>query len=298
MRIGIDLGGTKIEGIVLQGDKEVARTRIATPRGNYSNILNVIKELIETLEQQVGQKCSVGIGGPGSLNDQGRQRNSNTTEINGQTFIKDLEKLCERTIRFSNDANCFALSEAVCGVAQHAGTVFGVILGTGVGGALIVDKKIITGVNAVGGEWGHNPLPWMTDEERKQARPCYCGKSHCVETFLSGPGFSLTYHAISGENITAEAIIDKVYQQEAPALKAIEILEDQLARGLASVINIFDPEVIVLGGGLSNIERLYTNVPKHWGKYIFSDSVRTQLLAPKGGDSAVVIGAAWLWDAV
>ena len=295
MRIGIDLGGTKIEGIVLDGDKEVARQRISTPRGDYQTILHTINELIIALESTVSQQCTIGIGGPGSINNEGLLRNSNTTELNGKPFIRDLENLCEHQIRFSNDANCFALAEAVTGAAKDFCTVFGVILGTGVGGALIVDKKILVGTNAVGGEWGHNQLPWMSQEERSQSRPCYCGKSHCIETFLSGPGLSLTYQLLTGKSSTGKDIVELSKHKDSDAIQCLDKYIDQLARALASVINIFDPECIVLGGGLSNIELLYLETPKCWSSYVFSDHIATQLLTPKGGDSAGVVGAAWLW---
>jgi fructokinase len=295
LRIGIDLGGTKIEGLLLDGDKEVARLRVPTPRGSYQAILLAIHNLIQTLEQQSDGPCSVGIGGPGSLNTQGLLRNSNTTELNGKPLLDDLQQLCQRSIRISNDANCFALSEALIGTASKFDTVFGVILGTGVGGAFIINREILVGVNHIGGEWGHNPLPWMTQTERAQNRPCYCGKQHCIETFLSGPGLQHSYQLISRQLLPVEEILAHTETGNADAIQVIETYEDQLARALASVINIVDPACIVLGGGLSNMQRLYNKVPRLWQRYIFSDLINTQLLPPAGGDSAGVLGAAWLW---
>lgn len=294
MRIGIDLGGTKIEGILLDADKEVARLRVSTPRNNYTALLDAIRNLVSTLEEKAEQQCSVGIGTPGSLNAQGLLRNSNTTELNGKPLLDDLEKHCQRTIRISNDANCFALSEAIDGAGKNYQNVFGVILGTGVGGSVIIDQKILLGANHIGGEWGHNPLPWLTEKERQATRLCYCGKQHCIETYLSGPGLSQTYFLTSQQQISAADIAKQAQSKDGIALQVLEQYEDQLARALASVINIIDPHCIVLGGGLSNIPSLYQNVPSLWGKYIFSDSVVTKLLPPEGGDSAGVKGAAWL----
>lgn len=295
MRIGIDLGGTKIEGILLDNDKEVTRLRVATPRGEYRDILNAIQNLIQQLETHCGQQCSVGIGGPGSLNTRGLLRNSNTVELNGKPLRQDLEQLLKRSIRFSNDANCFALSEALTGAGKQFNTVFGVILGTGVGGSLIINKQILAGSNHIGGEWGHNPLPWTTEAERQHSRPCYCGKQDCIETYLSGPGLSRSYQLASQLTLKAQAILEKATNGDDTAEQVLQHYEDQLARALATVINIFDPECIVLGGGVSNIPRLYENVPNLWGKYIFSDEINTQLRMAEGGDSAGVFGAAWLW---
>ena len=295
MRIGIDLGGTKIEGIVLDGDREVARQRVATPRGDYHAILKSILQLIQQLENSAGEQCRVGIGGPGSLNKDGLLRNSNTTELNGKPFLQELEQLAQRDIRYSNDANCFALAEAVVGAAQNFSTVFGVILGTGVGGALIVNRKILVGANAVGGEWGHNPLPWITDSEQQIPRLCYCGKQNCIETFLAGPGLEKSFFQLSEQSIRSEEIVQRASNGDLMAKECLDNHTDQLARSLAIVVNIFDPECIVIGGGLSKLKHLYTEVPKRWQQYIFSDQVVTKLLPPTGGDSAGVIGAAWLW---
>lgn len=295
MRIGIDLGGTKVEGIVLDGEHILLRKRLVTPRGNPFKILQTIHSLIVQLEEQVAEQCSIGICGPGSINGQGLLRNSNTTELNGIDFLGELEQLCQREIRFNNDANCFALAEAVCGAGKNYSTVFGAILGTGCGGGLIVDKKIITGVNGIGGEWGHNALAWINLDELQQARKCFCGKLNCNETYISGSGLSMTYHLMSGKKISGRDVISHSEAGDELAVACVDIYVDQLARALSAIINVFDPECIVLGGGISNYDRIYERVPEKWGRYIFSDDIKTQLLPPQGGDSAGALGAAWLW---
>lgn len=294
-RLGIDLGGTKIEGILIAaGGTELRRCRIDTPRGDYQKILHAIRDLMHELEAAAGETCSVGIGTPGSLNPQGMLRNSNTIELNGRPFLQDIQAVCAREVRISNDANCFALSEATDGAAAGAHNVFGVILGTGVGGGIVINGQLLTGHNAVGGEWGHNPLPWPNAEELPGPE-CYCGKHGCIETFLSGPGLSRRYYQTTGEQQTPQEIVAAAKAGDRQAEQTLQDYEDQLARALSHVINIVDPEVIVLGGGLSNIERFYTNVPRRWGRYVFSDVVSTTLVPPQYGDSSGVRGAAWLW---
>jgi fructokinase len=295
MRIGIDLGGTKVEGIVLDNEQILHRKRLITPRGNPHEILLTIHSLITQLEAEVAQQCSIGICGPGSINAHGLLRNSNTTELNGIDFLGELEALCKRQIRFSNDANCFALAEAVTGAGRSYNTVFGAILGTGCGGGLIVDRKIITGVNGVGGEWGHNSLAWINQNELLQERKCFCGKRNCNEMFISGSGLSLSYQLMGGEKSSGKDVISKSEAGEDLAVECVNQYVDQLARALSAIINVFDPECIVLGGGLSNYSRLYELVQTIWDKYIFSDVINTRLLPPQGGDSAGAIGAAWLW---
>ncbi len=295
MRIGIDLGGTKVEGIVLDGEQVLFRKRFVTPRGNPHEILQAIHTLIVQLEEQAAQQCSIGICGPGSINARGLLRNSNTTELNGIDFLGELEKLCQREIRFNNDANCFALAEAVCGAGKNFNTVFGAILGTGCGGGLVVERKIITGVNGIGGEWGHNSLAWIKQEELQQARKCFCGKLNCNETYISGSGLSLSYQLLSGKKVSGREVIMLSENGDENAETCVEAYIDQLARALSAIINVFDPECIVLGGGLSNYSGIYKRVPEKWGKYIFSDVINTQLLPPQGGDSAGALGAAWLW---
>lgn len=296
MRLGIDFGGTKIEGIVLDRDgRERCRERVPTPQGDYWAILSAIQELVGRLENQVGAVCRIGVGTPGALNDQGLLKNSNTIVANGKPIQQDLQKLLAREIRMMNDANCFALSEATDGAGKGKAVVFGVIVGTGVGGGVVVHGKLLQGLNRIAGEWGHNPLPWLFDDERSGSA-CYCGKNACIETFLSGPGLERAYAQLAGECLSASAIVQAADAGAMPAKLMVQRYEVCMARALAHVINILDPDVIVLGGGMSNIQGLYHNVPRLWAEYVFSDSVRTQLLPPVYGDSSGVRGAAWLWD--
>lgn len=265
-RIGIDLGGTKIEAIALDGSKEVFRKRIASPRGDYSATL----EAIDGLVREAGEG-SVGIGIPGALSrTTGLVKNANSTWLIGKPLKQDLERVLGRPVRIENDANCFALSEATDGAGQGAPVVFGVILGTGVGGGLVVDGKLLQGANAIAGEWGHNPLPAPGPEDLPLP-DCYCGRKGCIETYLSGP-------ALARDHASLERYVER------------------LARALASVINVLDPDIIVLGGGLSNVARLYSEVPRLWGRHVFSDHVATRLAPPLHGDASGVRGAAWLWD--
>jgi fructokinase len=296
MRIGIDLGGTKIEAIALSDSgEELFRNRVATPQGEYEKILHAIKQLIDDVEKETNQKGSIGIGTPGALSPAtSLLRNSNSVCMNGMPVKEDLQKILSREIRMANDANCFALSEATDGAAAGESIVFGVIVGTGTGGGVVVNGHILTGPNAIAGEWGHNPLPWPKDEERPGPE-CYCGKYGCVETFLSGPGLSIDYAKYANEKLTAKEIVEKAEQGSDLAEHCLQRYEDRMARGLSHVINIIDPDVIVLGGGMSNIQRLYKNVPDLWGEYVFSDKVFTRLVSPKYGDSSGVRGAAWLW---
>jgi len=296
MRIGIDLGGTKIEGIALDSKgQELIRHRILTPSGDYRATLNSIVELVNTIESSIKCTASIGIGTPGSLspvND--LLRNSNSVCMNGQPVKKDLEKLLHREIRMSNDANCFALSEATDGAAKNANIVFGVIIGTGTGAGIVINGNVLNGANAIAGEWGHNPLPWPESDELP-GPPCYCGQRGCIETFLSGPGLAGDYQRVSGDKLSAIEIVEQARTGN-QADQCLQRYEDRMARGLAHIINILDPDVIVLGGGMSNVQRLYENVPRLWGKHVFSDVINTRLVAPLYGDSSGVRGAAWLWD--
>ena len=286
LRFGIDLGGTKIEIIALDGSLPVLRRRIATPQGNYSATLQAITRLVTDCEQQLGRSASVGIGIPGSRSPRdGRIRNANSVCLIGQDLQGDLEQQLQRPIRLANDADCFALSEASDGAAAGATSMFGVILGTGVGGGLVIHGQLLGGPNAIAGEWGHNPLPWR-DSSDGPVHACYCGQQDCIETFLSGPGWA---HRCGHGQTTAEL----ARQPDSPAL---EQYCHWLARSLASVINILDPEVIVLGGGLSNIQHIYQRVPELWSRWVFSDVVNTRLLPARHGDSSGVRGAAWLWQ--
>jgi predicted NBD/HSP70 family sugar kinase len=296
LRIGIDLGGSKTEIIALDERRaELLRRREPTPAGDYAATVALIVRLVRESEVELGKRGSVGLGTPGALSPAtGRLRNSNSTCLNGQALKEDVERALGREIRMANDANCFALSESVDGAARGAAVVFGVILGTGVGGGIVVNGCVLEGANAIAGEWGHNALPWPVPAELP-GRACYCGKAGCIETFLSGAGLAHDYHGETGRMLAAEAIAALAAGDDGAA-KAMARYEDRLARSLAAVINIVDPHAIVLGGGLSNIERLYESVPKLWGRWIFSDVVRTKLVRNFHGDSSGVRGAALLWD--
>ena len=298
LRIGIDLGGTKTEIIALDARGAVLdRRREPTPSGDYAGALALIARMVKRAEVQVGERATVGVGTPGSLSPAtGLLRNSNSTAFNGKPLKQDLERALGREVRVANDANCFALSEARDGAARGAAVVFGVILGTGVGGGIVIDGHVLEGINAIGGEWGHNPLPWPEDSERP-GPACFCGKRGCIETFLSGPGLARDYAAQGGETFTSEEVVRRAAAHDAAAQESLARYEARLARALATVINVVDPDAIVLGGGLSNIERLYASVPRLWERWIFSDVVRTKLVRNLHGDSSGVCGAAWLWDA-
>lgn len=337
MRLGIDLGGTKIEIIALDdAGRELLRRRVPTPQGNYLEILHAIAQLVRDAEAELGQQGSLGIGTPGTLSRAtGRLKNSNSVVLNGQPILQDLEALLHRKIRISNDANCFALSEATDGAAAGASVVFGVILGTGVGAGIVVKGHVLTGPNGIAGEWGHNPLPWPQASELPGPQ-CYCGKHGCIETFLSGPGMAKLHEienkkpvrpelvegqdsvcvstgcacavgaeaacshglplagATRTELMSAVEIVQRAEQGDAVCERSLQTYENRLARSLAHVINILDPDVIVLGGGMSNIERMYANVPRLWSGWAFSDRVDTRLVKNKYGDSSGVRGAAWL----
>ncbi len=297
IRIGIDLGGTKTEAIAMAADgSELARRRVESPRYDYRATINTITDLVLGLEAQLGEEASVGVGIPGAISPAtGLVKNANSTWLNGQPLDQDLQQALNRPVRLSNDANCFVVSEATDGAAAGAEVVFGVIVGTGTGGGIAVHGRPLTGSNAIAGEWGHNPLPWPCADELP-GPDCYCGKRGCIETWLSGPGFAAEFARSGGGVIAAEEIVMRAVQGDEPAEKALQAYEDRMARALASVINLLDPDVIVLGGGMSKIDRLYANVPRLWGKYVFSDRVDTRLLPPKHGDSSGVRGAAWLWQ--
>lgn len=297
MRLGIDLGGSKIEIIALdESGEERLRERVETPQGDYAGTLEAVAGLVARAERQLGTTGTVGIGTPGAISPAtGLLKNSNSICLNGQPFQRDLEARLGREIRMMNDANCFALSEATDGAAADAEVVFGVIIGTGVGAGVVVRRHPLVGPNAIAGEWGHNPLPWPRDEERP-GPTCYCGKSGCVETFLSGPSMARDHAAVTGQTLDTRAIVERAAAGDAACDATLARYEERLARGLAHVINVLDPDAIVLGGGMSNIQRLYRNVPRLWGRYVFSDTVATRLLAPRFGDSSGVRGAAWLWN--
>ncbi|MDP2786467.1 MAG: ROK family protein [Pseudomonadota bacterium] len=297
LRLGIDLGGTKIEIAAFdEQGRELLRRRVATPQGDYRATVETVAALVETVEQELHARGSVGIGMPGAESRRsGLIKNANSTCLIGQPLRHDLQILLQRGVRLANDANCFALSEAIDGAAAGAEVVFGVILGTGCGAGVVVRGQMLTGANGIAGEWGHNPLPWPADHERP-GPACYCGKHGCLETWLSGPGLAQDFFEAYGRNLAADAIANQAEAGDADCQAALQRYEDRLARGLASVINVLDPDVIVLGGGLSNIARLYENVPHLWRRHVFSDHVATRLVAPLHGDSSGVRGAAWLWN--
>ena len=303
MRIGIDLGGTKIEALALDGQgREILRRRVATPRRSYEEIVEAVVDLIGTVEVECGQIGSIGLGIPGIASPAtGLIKNANTTLLIGHPLDKDLERLLGRPVKLANDANCFALSEATDGAGspQALGverpTVFGVILGTGTGGGIVVGGRLLVGPDAIAGEWGHNPLPWPTRDELP-GPSCWCGLSGCIETYLSGPGLARQYQERTGRQSDAAQVAALALEGDADAVATFDVYVQRLARSLASIINILNPDAIVLGGGLSNVERLYEEVPRAWGRYVFSDVVTTRLVRAKHGDSSGVRGAAWLWS--
>ena len=300
MRIGIDLGGTKIEGIALDGSVEVERVRVETPRDDYASTIGAIASVVADLERSAGARGTVGVGIPGTLApDTGLVKNANSTWLLGRPLKTDLEHALGREIRMANDANCLAVSEATDGAAAGADVVFAVIVGTGTGAGITVGGRVLTGPNGIAGEWGHNPLPWASGDEIP-GPPCYCGKHGCVEAFLSGPGLTRDHERRSGRRMSAIEIAALAASGDTVANESMACYEHRMARALAAIINIVDPDVIVLGGGLSNIDRLYANVTQLWGQYVFAAGVagtrpRTRLVRAAHGDSSGVRGAAWLW---
>jgi len=302
MRMGVDLGGTKIEAIAMDDAGTVrGKLRVATPRGDYPGTLEAIARLLDELERGVGPIATVGVGIPGTISPAtGLVKNANSTWIIGKPLDQDLSGRLGRPVRIDNDANCFALSEAVDGAGagpahpDRPRVVFGVIVGTGTGGGVVVGRHALVGPNAIAGEWGHNPLPWMRADEFP-GPPCYCGRQGCIETFLSGPGMARDHQLVTGEAVDGPTIVARAVAGDPAADATLSRYEDRMARALASVLNILDPDVVVLGGGLSQIARLYQNVPRLWGSYGFSDSINTRLVPPRHGDASGVRGAAWLW---
>ena len=297
MRIGIDLGGTKIEVAAFAADgAEVFRRRIPAPRDSYEATVEALRGLVDAAERATSRRGTVGVGTPGAVSPAtGLLKNSNSTWLNGRPFLGDLARVLGREVRIANDANCFALSEAIDGAGAGARVVFGVIVGTGTGGGIVDDRKVLTGPNAIAGEWGHNPLPWPADDERP-GPPCYCGKHGCIETFLSGPGLSRDHESTAGTALLPAAVAKRADEGDPAARSTLERYAGRFARALASVINVLDPDVIVLGGGMSNLAYLYDEVPRLWGRWVISDRVDTRLLPPAHGDAGGVRGAAWLWD--
>jgi fructokinase len=297
LRLGIDLGGSKIEIIALADDgRELLRQRVATPQGDYLATLMAIGRLVEAAENQLGQRGSLGIGIPGAESlVTGLIKNANSTCLIGKPLRRDLNALLQREVRLANDANCFALSEAADGSGREADIVFGVILGTGVGGGIVVHGRVLTGTNAIAGEWGHNPLH-LAGEDASLAPSCYCGRQGCVESWLSGPALARDHLVHAGQTLSAGAIESRAAAGDPACEATLQRYEARLGRALASVINILDPQVIVLGGGLSNMDRLYRNLPASCAPHVFSDACYTRILPPAHGDSSGVRGAAWLWN--
>ena len=292
MRIGVDLGGTKIEAVALDdGGVERLRRRVSTPAGDYRSTIQAIVNLVDDIEAEVGEAASIGIGTPGAVSPaSGLLRNSNSTALNGMPFHRDLEAALGRSVAIANDANCFALSESVDGAGAGCSVVFGVILGTGVGGGIVVDGHVLGGTNAIAGEWGHNPHPSARGEDRE----CYCGRSNCNERFLSGPALEADYLQTMGVACSAAEIAAKASSGDPDAGAVLDTYIDRLAEALAVVINILDPDVVVLGGGMSNVDALFTAVTDRWGRWVFSDAVSTPLRRAIHGDSSGVRGAARL----
>jgi fructokinase len=297
MRLGIDLGGSKIEIVALDGDgSELLRQRIATPQGDYRASLQAIAELVRDAESKLSRQGSVGVGIPGAESlSSGLIKNANSTCLIGQPLRDDLQTLLQREIRLANDANCFALSESIDGSARGARCVFGVILGTGVGAGIVIDGRVLAGANAIAGEWGHNPLI-PTEADPLRPLPCYCGRTSCIETWLSGPGMAADHLRTSGQALSAETIAGRAEAGDAACAATLARYEMRLGRALAGVINILDPDIIVLGGGLSKIRQLYERLPECCGPHVFSDNFCTKFLPPVHGDSSGVRGAAWLWN--
>ena len=294
-KMGIDLGGSKTEVIVLDpGQQPVYRERVATPASSYAEILAMLADLVNVVQAKLKLDMSIGVGTPGAISPgSGLLRNSNTVCMNGQPFLNDLQARLQREVRIENDANCFALSEALGGAARNCEIVFGVIIGTGTGGGLVIDGKLVNGPHSISGEWGHNPLPWLRGEDG--APGCYCGKIACIETFLSGPGFAHNYKTCSGNSLSSEEIIAAATTGDTSCATMLDLYHDQMARALAHVINILDPHAIVLGGGMSKIDSIYREVPKLLHNYVFSDFVETPILQAERGDASGVYGAALLW---
>ncbi len=297
IRIGIDLGGTKIEAIALARDgREVARRRISAPQGDYQATIQALAAITREVEQIAGSTGSVGIGMPGSISPStGLVQNANSVWLNGRQLKDDLQTALGREVRFANDANCFAISEAVDGAAAGARTVFGVILGTGCGGGIVIDRSIVNGPRGIGGEWGHNPLPWAGDDEHP-GPTCWCGRPGCLETWISGSGLARDHERVTGKALRGEDIVRLAAKGDPQARATLSRHADRLARGLAHIVNLIDPDVIVLGGGLSKLTHLYDEVPRLMQRWVFADNPVVTLKPPRWGDASGVRGAAWLWD--
>jgi fructokinase len=297
VRYGVDLGGTKIEAVALDAlGVERFRRRVPTPQGDYDATVRAVAELVRAMDEALPVEGSVGVGTPGAISPAtGRMKNANSVALNDKPLDRDLARAIGRPVRLANDADCFALSEATDGAAAGAGVVFGVIVGTGTGGGVVVGGRLLSGPNAVAGEWGHSPLPWPEAGERP-GPPCYCGKRGCIETFLSGPGIARDHARATGDELTADQVAARALEGDRACRAALDRHASRMARALAGVINLLDPEVIVLGGGVGRIASIYEEVPRRWGRWVFGrDAVRTRLVPPAHGDASGVRGAAWLW---
>jgi fructokinase len=296
IRIGVDLGGTKIEAIALDASgRELRRDRVPTPQGDYAAIITAIRDLVRRIERELEAESLVGIGTPGAVSlASGLIKNSNSTVLNGKPFVEDVTRALARPVRVANDANCFALSEAIDGGAAGHRVVFGVILGTGVGGGIVIDQRPWVGANAIAGEWGHNDLPRRTDGDLPPPA-CYCGRSGCIETYLSGPGLAADHRRCTGQALDAPSIAALARSGDGAAARTMDRFYERLSKALASVVNVLDPDIVVLGGGLSNIDEIYLEVPARLPRCVFSDGVATPVVRNVHGDSSGVRGAAWLW---
>ncbi len=297
LKIGIDLGGTKISAIVMSEDNRIQnQIRIPSPQGNYNDTVKALIQVVNDLEQSLSHKAQVGIGLPGSISPKtGMIQNANSTWLNGKPLNQDLMQALDREIRFANDANCFALSESTDGAAAGKKNVFGVIIGTGCGGGLVIDQKIVTGPKGISGEWGHTPLPWPEVSEVNATR-CWCGLNGCLETWVSGTALGNDHERVTGEKLTAKEVVERALNNDPEATQTLQRHTSRLARGLSAIVNIVDPDVIVLGGGLSNVSSLYKKLPKVMKPYIFSDDKEVVIKPPLYGDDSGVRGAAWLWN--
>ena len=296
LRIGVDLGGTKIAGILLSHAGTEAEARLPTPREDYAATIEAIVTLVDRLRPAAAEAPSVGVGVPGSISPEtGVMQNANSTWLNGRPLREDLSAALGQSVRIANDANCFALSEAIDGAGARAKSVFGVILGTGVGGGLVIEGRILNGPRGIAGEWGHNPLPWALSSERP-GPACWCGREGCMEAWVSGPALARDHAGATGVELAADEVVRLAESGDAAAEHTLARHTSRLARGLAHVVNIFDPEVIVLGGGLSKMAHLYADLRRAMVPYIFADTARVEIRPPKWGDASGVRGAAWLWD--
>jgi len=297
MRVGIDLGGTKIEIAVLDEDNNfLLRERISAPQGNYAATIQALKELVAASETKLGATTKIGVCVPGTISPAtGLMKNANSVWLNGKPLDRDLEQALERKILMANDANCFALSEAVDGAGRKANIVFGVILGTGVGGGIVINQNVLTGAQAIAGEWGHNPLAYASTDKQKPPA-CYCGRQGCIEAYLSGPGLAADHAQMTGEILAPADIAQLAENADRMAHASMDRYFNRLARALGTVVNILDPDVIVLGGGLSNIDSIYKEVPRRLAEFVFSDTCETPIVKNAHGDSSGVRGAAWLWE--